>query len=174
MIERLSRSERWIIAERQRKLSWVLVGVAGVLLCFGIALAQQFSDLAERVGLVCFFIYLFLYVCQLYLIIGLAVNYPVAYSLLWSVVILLAFTPLVQWVTGVVLCVILLRDWRQQGLEVHWYGPTTAALRAMEVRKLCQQCEYDLTGNESGVCPECGSPIATNQSHETEATGLQF
>ncbi len=20
----------------------------------------------------------------------------------------------------------------------------------------CQQCEYDLTGNESGVCPECG------------------
>ena len=23
----------------------------------------------------------------------------------------------------------------------------------------CQKCDYDLTGNESGVCPECGTPI---------------
>lgn len=23
----------------------------------------------------------------------------------------------------------------------------------------CTQCGYDLTGNESGVCPECGRPI---------------
>ncbi len=23
----------------------------------------------------------------------------------------------------------------------------------------CQQCGYDLTGNESGVCPECGRPV---------------
>jgi hypothetical protein len=26
---------------------------------------------------------------------------------------------------------------------------------------LCQQCGYDLTGNVSGICPECGSPINT-------------
>ena len=23
----------------------------------------------------------------------------------------------------------------------------------------CGNCEYDLTGNESGVCPECGTEI---------------
>ena len=23
----------------------------------------------------------------------------------------------------------------------------------------CQHCEYDLTGNTSGICPECGTPI---------------
>ncbi len=23
----------------------------------------------------------------------------------------------------------------------------------------CTQCEYDLTGNVSGVCPECGAPV---------------
>jgi len=22
----------------------------------------------------------------------------------------------------------------------------------------CEQCRYDLTGNVSGVCPECGTP----------------
>ena len=26
-------------------------------------------------------------------------------------------------------------------------------------RGLCVKCGYDLTGNESGVCPECGSSI---------------
>jgi rubrerythrin len=25
---------------------------------------------------------------------------------------------------------------------------------------LCEQCAYDLTGNASGVCPECGAPAA--------------
>ncbi len=24
----------------------------------------------------------------------------------------------------------------------------------------CQQCDYNLTGNVSGVCPECGTPVA--------------
>lgn len=26
---------------------------------------------------------------------------------------------------------------------------------------VCHQCEYDLTGNVSGVCPECGTKIAS-------------
>ena len=104
MIERLSRSERWIIAERQRRLSYVLVVAPGVFVCFGVAMASPFSDLGASIGVVGFVTYIVLYVVQLYLIIGLAVNYRIAYSLLWSVVILLAFTPLVQWGAGVVLC----------------------------------------------------------------------
>ncbi|MAE63484.1 MAG: hypothetical protein CMJ18_04360 [Phycisphaeraceae bacterium] len=27
-------------------------------------------------------------------------------------------------------------------------------------RPLCPQCSYDLTGNETGTCPECGTPVA--------------
>ncbi len=26
----------------------------------------------------------------------------------------------------------------------------------------CKTCRYDLTGNRSGVCPECGSPVLAN------------
>ena len=36
-------------------------------------------------------------------------------------------------------------------------------LRSRRVRSRpghCPTCEYDLTGNESGVCPECGTPVA--------------
>lgn len=28
---------------------------------------------------------------------------------------------------------------------------------------LCIRCGYDLTGNESGTCSECGSPISSNK-----------
>ena|GEM_PF-2866911 len=27
----------------------------------------------------------------------------------------------------------------------------------------CLKCSYDLTGNESGICPECGEPITTEE-----------
>lgn len=39
----------------------------------------------------------------------------------------------------------------------HLYIPSLAERRRL--RGLCTQCEYDLTGNVSGVCPECGTPI---------------
>ncbi len=28
----------------------------------------------------------------------------------------------------------------------------------------CRKCGYDLTGNESGVCPECGTPVSGGPS----------
>jgi hypothetical protein len=31
-------------------------------------------------------------------------------------------------------------------------------LRRKPARGLCRDCGYDLTGNTSGVCPECGTP----------------
>ena len=44
--------------------------------------------------------------------------------------------------------------------------PTIAFIRRPHRRRkrrrtlgLCIECGYDLTGNESGVCPECGKPI---------------
>lgn len=33
----------------------------------------------------------------------------------------------------------------------------------------CQQCDYDLTGNISGVCPECGKTVPTQQELEAQA-----
>ena len=35
------------------------------------------------------------------------------------------------------------------------------AVRAARIRRgLCLTCSYDLRGNVSGVCPECGIPVA--------------
>jgi hypothetical protein len=45
--------------------------------------------------------------------------------------------------------------------------PLAALLRSLrKPRRIspasaCPTCEYDLTGNTSGTCPECGKPAAT-------------
>jgi hypothetical protein len=31
-------------------------------------------------------------------------------------------------------------------------------------RDICKHCAYDLTGNVSGVCPECGTPVREKDS----------
>lgn len=36
---------------------------------------------------------------------------------------------------------------------------------------LCMECDYDLSGNTSGVCPECGTPVpsgAKNSGREAD------
>jgi hypothetical protein len=33
-------------------------------------------------------------------------------------------------------------------------------LRRLRRSGTCSKCSYDLTGNTSGICPECGTPIA--------------
>ncbi len=35
--------------------------------------------------------------------------------------------------------------------------------RTLRTRELCATCRYWLIGNESGICPECGTPIPENQ-----------
>jgi hypothetical protein len=36
------------------------------------------------------------------------------------------------------------------GILIGWHGPPTGS---------CLKCGYNLTGNASGVCPECGTPV---------------
>jgi len=40
-------------------------------------------------------------------------------------------------------------------------GPVRQRMRLRRERRagLCRTCDYDLTGNVSGVCPECGTPV---------------
>ncbi len=36
--------------------------------------------------------------------------------------------------------------------------------RCQGLTKECQNCSYNLTGNVSGICPECGTPVAPASS----------
>jgi hypothetical protein len=61
-------------------------------------------------------------------------------------------------------------DYSREATVPYWMLVTALALRPAAVAarrrrsrlrehlRLCRSCGYDLTGNVSGVCPECGSP----------------
>jgi hypothetical protein len=47
-----------------------------------------------------------------------------------------------------------------------WAAATLWARRSgQHLAGRCQHCDYDLTGNESGICPECGSPNVDASTH---------
>jgi len=41
-----------------------------------------------------------------------------------------------------------------------WWGFRRAVKNRNSRQNLCRACSYDLTGNTSGVCPECGRAVA--------------
>ncbi|HXE51970.1 MAG TPA: hypothetical protein VN541_03100 [Tepidisphaeraceae bacterium] len=43
-----------------------------------------------------------------------------------------------------------------------WLYLQGRAKRYLIARHRCARCGYDLTGNTSGVCPECGTPVPRN------------
>ncbi len=58
-----------------------------------------------------------------------------------------------------------------------WVGariesPLMRVLVRRELGLACRVCDYDLKGNVSGVCPECGTPIQASRSDdEGKASG---
>jgi hypothetical protein len=52
----------------------------------------------------------------------------------------------------------------------------TALMRKLIRRELglsCGNCDYDLTGNVSGICPECGTPIPASSTTSKDQASRQ-
>lgn len=62
-----------------------------------------------------------------------------------------------RWLPGIVFVAALLFAFALYG-EARHRGLVQRARRG-----LCVKCGYDLTGNISGVCPECGTPRVARQ-----------
>lgn len=53
------------------------------------------------------------------------------------------------------------RTFKRAGIRVGLMGVNETDLERALNPMLCKGCGYDLTGNTSGICPECGRPIPT-------------
>ncbi len=53
------------------------------------------------------------------------------------------------------------RKLREAGLHVGFLGVREEDVIRLQPN-LCGQCGYDLTGNVSGICPECGTAVAAD------------
>jgi len=54
-------------------------------------------------------------------------------------------------------------------LFLRWLLTTDAARKRRE-RNECPTCGYCLTGNVSGTCPECGTPVCNLPRHRSPST----
>ncbi len=74
----------------------------------------------------------------------------------WRLVVL-ALLPVVSGFVIVVANIWAWRSFRRIGLPWHPLGWSERELRNAFARCFCRQCGYNLTGNISGRCPECGT-----------------
>ncbi len=72
--------------------------------------------------------------------------------------------PYLQVIAAIGVCARLNKRWRQQGFTVGWWGPSPRLVGEAELKSACFGCGYDLKGNESCVCPECGRKVGLSSA----------
>jgi|GEM_PF-3336712 len=72
---------------------------------------------------------------------------------------ILAFVPFVSLLPIIAVQARLNRFWKSVGLRPTVFGVDPAMAEGLQHGTRCAGCGYNLQGNESGVCPECGRAI---------------
>jgi len=145
-----------LLARRQRMVLWLFLGSAvGELLLF----APGASRLTAQGAVVEVMIMLSVRVAVI------AGTVLVLRALRTNVMLLIALTVLM--ILPLVNLLVLLAEngratktLRKAGLRVGLMGVKDEEVVRLLGANRCRKCSYDLTGNLTGVCPECGVPIA--------------
>lgn len=171
-MDRVDRKAKWVdIARLHRDASFVLL-VATIsttihFACGFVMLAALLIRL-PRFPLLPFYVngmlMCLLWLPVAYYVLQLAAHGSVARSSDAVIVRVCSFVPFLQIVAGIGLCRRLNMQWRKLGLEVGWSGPSEQQLAKADFDSMCAQCGYNLQGNVSGVCPECGKALVAMPS----------
>lgn len=111
---------------------WLLPSVAGVLIALLLLTPVTYHSSSRALVAIC--------VALLHLAVAFSTGQGECYSMMWVFA-------LVLWIPSALVGRDLRRDRRE---NPDLYRPPTG---------ICHSCGYDLTGNQSGICPECGTPV---------------
>lgn len=146
------------LARRQRWLMWVLL--AGFLLQFSLPCWVQLSmglpALLIAYALTIFGLWIAAIVAVVLVLIS-GGSHPV----ITAVCAILMLVPLVNLVTLLFIDWSVNRTLRRAGLHVGFTGVRDEVVDRTLDPMLCSGCGYNLTGNVSGICPECGRPVGS-------------
>lgn len=67
--------------------------------------------------------------------------------------------PMVQIVPAIYVCYVMNTYWQKLDIESSWWRPARRHLKWLEQEGGCFGCGYNMEGNESGICPECGATV---------------
>jgi|GEM_PF-4644169 len=80
-------------------------------------------------------------------------------SLVRTLMVCAGLIPIVQVIPSIIVCKRMVAYWRELGLFVRWRGPAWRQLKWLKQDGHCFGCGYNMEGNRSGICPECGSGV---------------
>lgn len=150
------------LAKRQKLIIWLVL--ASVLLQ-GVWLSPlAFSPMMTSPGLAVVFM-----VVQIVLTVLLVVGVVLTEVALRSNPVIIVFVALLMLAPCISILILLIVNQhatsalRKAGLKVGFMGARLADVERILDPRLCRFCAYELTGNISGSCPECGHPIYCRQ-----------
>lgn len=147
------------LARRQRWMIWlVLIVIVAQFLPFvsALPLLAQFGIIILIIAAVIQIAFHILSVIGVVLLLSAQGNHP-AIIVLTGLVML---APCVNLLTLLLVNQSVTRTLKRAGLKVRLMGVDPAQLERVLNIDVCHSCGYNLTGNVTGICPECGEPIA--------------
>ncbi len=91
-----------------------------------------------------------------------ALNCPIGTGCLYF---LLTFIPFLNLVVLFLTNARAIETLKAAGIRVGVMGVSDSAARAAMESNLCKKCGYNLTGNASGICPECGTSLYSSKGN---------
>jgi predicted RNA-binding Zn-ribbon protein involved in translation (DUF1610 family) len=148
------------VGKRQRSLLWFVLA----LLLFQLSIFTDTLGLPPAFELVVVLVYWALLISILVSVLRLLAALRV--HVIWRIFCaLLLIAPCINLLVLLVINARATRALKDAGLRVGLMGVRDdQLLRKLSVH-LCRQCGYDLTGNVSGVCPECGTAITVQATN---------
>jgi hypothetical protein len=146
-IRKLARRQRWVL--------WMLLAAIGSQVGVSM-LSARFASPVMLIGLVLLQLsFLVLLIVGSILVLHAQGTHPIV-TILCAIVMIAP--------TGNLLLLVLInrsvtRTLRKAGLHVGFMGVKDEEVERVLDPSLCRGCGYNLTGNVSGVCPECGRAV---------------
>lgn len=151
------------VARYQRWLVRFFPVVFGAHLLRFLPLAPSF--LTSHATLFLVFVVLVVLICEILLLH--ALNSSIEMVTIYA---LLTFIPFLNMVILFLANARAIETLKVAGIQVGVFGASDTAARAAMEANLCKKCGYNLTGNTSGVCPECGTTIYGLKGRATAST----
>ncbi|MCB9849617.1 MAG: hypothetical protein H6817_02815 [Phycisphaerales bacterium] len=157
------------IAKRQRLLLWcILIQVLSLcVMPYGLGV---YAPMKSGIGVAIAFqsLRFGIQICVAIVVVMLmaALKRNIIWRILYIFLVLVPFLNLLLLVTINAQATCALRD---AGIRVGFMGADLEVVRRRMYAHLCNQCGYDLTGNQSGICPECGTAIGPWYCHHCGA-----
>ena len=145
-----------LVAKRQRMLLWLILAM--LVMQFVPFMAMQ----AGQIGAVtAALIPILSLVVLVFVVIGVVMMLAALqrYIILIILFAILMIAPCINLLVLLIANSMATRALRAAGLRVSLMGVKDEDVVRLLSPNLCRQCAYDLTGNVSGRCPECGTPI---------------